>query len=288
VINATGAWVDDTLRKLHIDDRKLIAGTKGTHLFTWNRQLADLLGGRGIYFEADDRRLIFLLPLVGGTFIGTTDLRFEGDPATARAEPHEIEYLLAAANELLSGISLSLDDVDWHCCGVRPLPHVQPSPVSGLQSPASITRRHWLHEHPNTEVPFWSVIGGKLTTCRSLAEETVEIVLARWDRVPNVTSRERPIPDTVDDCHAWKSPDGTRDATFVHQVIETEWATTLGDLVERRLMLLYDPGVTRDDLKFLAGRLVDAEKLDKCQMDSAVENCERRLKEHFGLTLKSS
>lgn len=278
IINATGAWVDATLAKLHVPERRLIAGTKGTHLFTWNTSLCNRLGDRGIYFEAADGRPIFVIGLLGGTLIGTTDLPFEGDPATARAEPREVEYLLDSVHDVFPDANITPVDVAWHCCGVRPLPYVDAA------SPAAITRRHWLHDHAGTPVPLYSVIGGKLTTCRSLAEETVQTVLGKWES----TSRERPILEPAGADFGPHISDVLRDEAAVRRVIDSEWVTTLGDLVERRLMLLYHQSLSRADLQFLADVLADAGKIAAGQKDAEIERCERRLREHFGLRLERS
>ena len=76
---------------------------------------------------------------------------------------------------LLPQVKLSKADVDMHYSGVRPLPYV------GDATPASVTRRHSLTENPEAPFPFYSIIGGKLTTCRSLAEETPACCSDGWD-----------------------------------------------------------------------------------------------------------
>jgi glycerol-3-phosphate dehydrogenase len=65
-------------------------------------------------------------------------------------------------------------------------------------TPAAITRRHLLEEHSGGTSPFLSVIGGKLTTCRSLAEETAAKLLGRLGREARTTSRDRLIPGAED------------------------------------------------------------------------------------------
>lgn len=85
IINATGAWVDATLARLPVASRRLMGGTKGSHFLTFHQPLTELLGGRGVYTEARDGRPVFLLPLGAGTLVGTTDIPFSGDPATAVA-----------------------------------------------------------------------------------------------------------------------------------------------------------------------------------------------------------
>lgn len=188
VINATGAWVDDTLRRLHVSSPRLMGGTKGSHILTHHRGLLESLAGRGVYAEAADGRPVFLLPFGEGTLIGTTDLPFEQPPETAVAAEEEIAYLLQAANGVFPRLGLAREDVSLHYSGVRPLP------FADAAQPAAITRRHFLKEHPEATVPLYSVIGGKLTTCRSLAEETAAKVLSRLGREVLATTQTRPIP----------------------------------------------------------------------------------------------
>ncbi len=169
IVNATGAWVDHTLQSLHVPSKRLMGGTKGSHFVTSNSRLQQLLAGRAVYTEAGDGRPIFILPFdlpfLRGTLIGTTDVPFVDDPATAVPTPHELEYLVAAVNEVFPDLALTTADIDLHYAGVRPLPY------SDASTPGAVSRRHWMEPNPNCEVPLYSIIGGKLTTCRSLAEE---------------------------------------------------------------------------------------------------------------------
>jgi len=323
IVNATGAWVDATLQRLAINERRLMAGTKGSHLLSSNARLREALAGQGIYAEADDGRPVFLLPFGDSTLVGTTDLPYSGDPANAVASDEEIDYLLATVNEILPAAQLTRADVDLHYSGVRPLPYV------GSETPGAVTRRHWLQEHHNTPVPLYSVIGGKLTTCRSLAEQTVATLCQRLGRQPTATSRDRVVPGgenypaspdqlaaelarlaerfklPLTSIHSLWALFGTRTESVlaaldpqplatdlvpdtdlprsvVRWVIEHEFVARLGDLVERRLMLLYDPRLSRRALRALAELLNQAGKLPAAQIDGEVDAAIARLRDHFG------
>ncbi|MGH7193491.1 MAG: glycerol-3-phosphate dehydrogenase/oxidase, partial [Candidatus Saccharimonadales bacterium] len=279
VINATGAWVDATLRQLHASSPPLMGGTKGSHLITFHAGLRVALGDAGIYAEAADGRPVFILPLGEAALVGTTDLPYLGDPADAVATDAEVDYLVAAVNQVLPGVRLTRDDVEFHYCGVRPLPH------ANIDRPAAITRRHWLEEHTGSAVPLYSVIGGKLTTCRSLAELSARTIRRRLGLTGDApTSRDRSVPGaegypsdrssleaawrSLAETHGWSvaqvraiwqlrgtqtgpilaelAPDDRASlqgvdlpVEFVRWVIGHEWVRRLDDLVERRLMLLY-------------------------------------------------
>ena len=90
IVNATGAWGDRTLESLGLHEKQLFAGTKGSHLFTAHPPIIDALGKNGIYAEADDGRLVFILPCAGGVLIGTTDEPFADDPGNAVSTSDEI------------------------------------------------------------------------------------------------------------------------------------------------------------------------------------------------------
>jgi glycerol-3-phosphate dehydrogenase len=188
IINATGAWVDLTLSELGVPSKKLLGGTKGSHFVTFQRELVELLDGNGVYAEAADGRPVFILPFGEAVLVGTTDETFAGDPDTARATPAELRYLMAAVHEVFPQITLDDAGIELVYSGVRPLP------ATGPTTPAAITRRHWLEEHTSTDLPCYSIVGGKLTTCRSLAESAARTILARLGRPQRASSQERPLP----------------------------------------------------------------------------------------------
>jgi hypothetical protein len=72
---------------------------------------------------------------------------------------------------------------------------------------------------------------------------------------------------------------------FVRRVIRHEWVTRLSDLVERRLMLLYDQHTSLSTLSHLAGLLVEEGKLEAGREEEEIAQCRRRLADHFGRTL---
>lgn len=170
VINAAGPWVDRLLDETQIKSERLIGGTKGSHV------VVGAFAGApesAVYLEAvSDRRPFFIIPWDGNYLIGTTDVRFEGDPDEVSAEEWEIEYLLSETNRAFPSAALNRERVLYTYAGVRPLP------FTTNHSERSITRRHFLREHSQFK-NLVSVVGGKLTTYRSLAEECVDLVLRK-------------------------------------------------------------------------------------------------------------
>src|SRR5690606_1918904 len=108
--------------------------------------------------------------------IGTTDVKFDGPPESAHATDEEIGYLIDSTNEILPGAKLERSDIAFHYSAVRPLPYVD------AKTTAAITRRHSFVEHAAAGVPVISIVGGKLTTMRSLAEQAAADVLEHLGR----------------------------------------------------------------------------------------------------------
>ena len=154
---------------------RLNGGTKGSHL------IVDPFPGAPtdvVYYESRlDGRLVLIIPWAGRYMIGTTDIRFDEDPDNARCDIGEVDYLLGEVNSLIPQAKLTLDDVLYTFSGVRPLPYVPDKAES------SVPRSHVLHDHSATGLPgLVTVVGGKLTTYRQLAEDAVDDAFARLGR----------------------------------------------------------------------------------------------------------
>ncbi len=184
VINAAGPWVDELLGP----NERLIGGTKGSHIV-----VARFPGApeTAIYLEAvSDARPFFVIPWNGNYLIGTTDVRFEDDPDRVCSELWEVDYLLAETNRAFPAAGLTRERVLYTYSGVRPLP------FTTNEDEQKITRRHFLREHPQFK-NLISVVGGKLTTYRSLAEECVDRIVGD-KRSGRCRSAEVPLPGAVD------------------------------------------------------------------------------------------
>ena len=167
VVNAAGPWVDELLQTTG-NTTRLIGGTKGSHIVVGPFRGA--FASTAVYVEAkSDGRPIFIIPWNGNYLIGTTDIHFSGDPGEVRCTDSEADYLLAETNRVLPEANLTRADVLFTYSGVRPLP------FTNEKDEQRITRRHFIRQHPDLE-NFCSLVGGKLTTYRQLAEECVDLV----------------------------------------------------------------------------------------------------------------
>lgn len=187
VVNAAGPWVDQVLATTAKASPRLIGGTKGSHIVVGPFKGAPK---DAFYVEAAaDGRPFFIIPWNGQYLIGTTDIRYGADLGEIRASREEVDYLLSETNRVFPAAQLGSDDIHYAYAGVRPLPHRQKGPES------SITRRHIIRRNRKIARGLISIIGGKLTTYRNLAEQTVDRVgkmLGR--RLPDCRTRDTLLP----------------------------------------------------------------------------------------------
>jgi glycerol-3-phosphate dehydrogenase len=121
-------------------------------------------------FQAEDRRVVFAIPYEGRfTLIGTTDVEFEGDPARVAIDDAEVAYLCACVSRYFER-RVEPSDVVWTYAGVRPL-------LEDEASDASAVTRDYTLAVDSVGAPRLTVLGGKITTFRLLAEEAVERLL---------------------------------------------------------------------------------------------------------------
>ena len=166
VVNAGGPWVDEVLATADSAQTRFIGGTKGSHIVVGRFEGAP---EDAYYVEAAaDGRPFFIIPWNGLYLIGTTDIRYDGDLNHVRASDAEVDYLLDETNRVFPAAGLTRKSVHYAYSGVRPLPRREKGPEG------AITRKHIIR--PNREIArgLFSIIGGKLTTYRNLAEQAVD------------------------------------------------------------------------------------------------------------------
>jgi glycerol-3-phosphate dehydrogenase len=162
LVNAAGPWVEEVLHKgLGIRARGHVRLVQGSHIVT--RKLFD--HDRAYIFQNPDGRVVFAIPYEGDfTLIGTTDRDYAGDPGAVAATTEEVAYLCDTVGASFKR-PVTAADVVWAYSGVRPL-------FDDGASEAKIASRDYVLELDATggAAPVLSVIGGKITTYRRLAE----------------------------------------------------------------------------------------------------------------------
>jgi glycerol-3-phosphate dehydrogenase len=183
LVNASGCWVESVRRAVGLPDDDRLRLVKGSHIVV--PRLYD--GEQAYLLQNPDRRVVFAIPYEGRlTLIGTTDVPYDGELADVRICDAEIDYLCESVNRYFMR-RITASDVVWHYSGVRALHN------EGASSAQSATREYDLElERPGGAAPLVTVIGGKISTYRSLAEAAlrkleplVGALRAPWtDRAP--------------------------------------------------------------------------------------------------------
>ena len=168
LVNATGAWVNDLLQRVQITPRQRLRLVQGSHLIL--RRLYE--GEHAYLLQSPDRRVVFMIPFEKDfTLVGTTDVPYEGDPASPCIAAAERDYLLDCLNRFLR-TPVTTADIRGSYSGVRPL---YDSGEGG--SAQQVSRDYHLElQHGERGAPVLSVYGGKITTYRRLAEHALGLL----------------------------------------------------------------------------------------------------------------
>jgi glycerol-3-phosphate dehydrogenase len=165
VVNATGAWTDELRRMDDPGAHAMIRASQGIHLVLERRFLP---GDAAIMVpRTDDGRVLFAVPWHGRVLVGTTDTPVERIEAEPRPLPEEVEFLLQHAARYLTEDPAPADVLSVFA-GVRPL-----VAGGGSDDTASLSRDHTLQISSSGLV---TITGGKWTTYRRMAEDTVDHV----------------------------------------------------------------------------------------------------------------
>lgn len=190
VVNATGAWIDQLNQTLSpLETRKLIGGTKGSHLIIDNPALLAELDGEMVYFENKEGRVCIMFPWYGKVLVGSTDIRVD-DPDSVVCEADEQAYILESLRFVFPAVHVQAEEVLYTFCGVRPLP-ASDAAVNG-----QISRNHSLQLlPPDSQRDFTTLclVGGKWTTFRRFGEEAADRVLRLLGQTRTVSSAELAI-----------------------------------------------------------------------------------------------
>ena len=186
VINAAGVWADDVRALAEAIHPDSIRPAKGVHITVpWLKVRNDIAV---VIPVPKDKRSLFVVPWgrrSDGTFdhayIGTTDTDYDGDINDPQCTQDDIDYILRAVNFSLT-TDISPADITGVWAGLRPL-------VKAVEAgrTADLSRRHSIRSN---DAGVISVTGGKLTTYREMAEDTVDTAVAALGRRSRcVTSR---------------------------------------------------------------------------------------------------
>ncbi|MBA2608896.1 MAG: glycerol-3-phosphate dehydrogenase/oxidase [Actinobacteria bacterium] len=180
VINATGVWADHIQRLDGSAEPVRIRPAKGVHVTVRREKVpADIAV---VVNVPGDRRSIFVVPWGDHVYLGTTDTDYDGPIENPVCTPEDVTYLLSAINAATTE-TLTEADVVGTWAGLRPL-------VADAKSTrtADLSRRHTVTTSPAGVI---TVTGGKLTTYRAMAEDTVDVAVKALKRGAKRTQTKR-------------------------------------------------------------------------------------------------
>lgn len=162
IVNASGPWTDLTNEALGRATRYM-GGTKGSHIVLDHPELLDATGGREIFFEHSDGRIVLIYPLKGRVMVGTTDI--DADPREpAVCTDAEIDYFFELVSHVFPSIAVERSQIVYSFSGIRPLPRHDDT------NPGFVSRDYRIEQGWLGGVRTLSLVGGKWTTFRALAE----------------------------------------------------------------------------------------------------------------------
>ncbi|MCB0406763.1 MAG: glycerol-3-phosphate dehydrogenase/oxidase [Bdellovibrionales bacterium] len=169
IVSTVGPWTDDVAEHMLGEWKEIMRPSKGIHL-TFSRQRFPLK--EAVVMAADQqKRVIFGIPRHEMVIVGTTDTDFKNNPSLVKSDAEDVEYLLKITNQYFPGAHLKKSDIIASYSGVRPLVADNSATESGT------SREHVIISHPRN-ITF--VAGGKYTTYRAMAEDTVRAALSHF------------------------------------------------------------------------------------------------------------
>lgn len=164
VVSAAGVFADEVSRLDNKDAKQMLDLSSGTHIILDKKYLPT---DEGLMIpKTEDGRVLFILPWMGKCLVGTTD-----DPTKLETHPkvrdQDIEYILRHL-KIYFDLEIDKSEILSSWCGIRPL--VMPEEN---QDTSNIVREHEIRE---SDAGLISIIGGKWTTYRKMAEHLVDYI----------------------------------------------------------------------------------------------------------------
>ncbi|RKR30056.1 glycerol-3-phosphate dehydrogenase/oxidase [Arthrobacter oryzae] len=201
IVNTTGAWVDLTNEAMGAAS-SFMGGTKGSHIVLDHPELLAACNGREIFFEHTDGRIVLIYPMGDRVLVGTTDV--DADMAQdAVCTEAEIDYFFDLIGHVFPDIAVDRGQIVYTFSGVRPLPK------HDATQPGFVSRDYRIERRAAAGGAVLSLVGGKWTTFRALAEHLSNDVLAELGMERKLSTSKLAIgggagfPDSEDGVQRW-------------------------------------------------------------------------------------
>ncbi|MCA9048073.1 MAG: glycerol-3-phosphate dehydrogenase/oxidase [Planctomycetaceae bacterium] len=252
IINATGPWAD---RIPHSGVHLRLS--KGVHIVLHHSRLP--VSQAVVITEG--RRILFVIPWSDRVIVGTTDTDYYAAPEEVRVEADDLSYLLETLRRFFPEAEIGSRDIITSWAGLRPLVAEKDG------APSDISRAHQI---TSPEPGWWDVAGGKLTTYRLMAQQTVNEIVRFLNVVvsPCRTAEEPLLPAVAEN----KSPDGPVapgaefsridpapwSAEAVRHFVTQEWAVHAEDVLLRRSGWQNHDRLSRDQVEQVVTWMAEA------------------------------
>ncbi|MDQ1113178.1 glycerol-3-phosphate dehydrogenase [Microbacterium testaceum] len=254
ILNTAGPWTDLANSAMGLDTT-FMGGTKGSHIVLDNPELLAATGGREIFFEHSDGRIVLIYPLKDRVLVGTTDI--DADPAKpVVCTDDEIEYFFDLIGHVFPSIGVDRSQIVYTFSGIRPLPRHDDT------APGFVSRDYRIVEDEIAGVPAMSLVGGKWTTFRALAEHLSMKTLQKLRRPHRVSTQGLPIgggagfPTTPEQRRRWiAARTNAHSAALVEAMLErygTRADAVLAALPAEPTPVPDAAGYYREELAFIA------------------------------------
>ncbi|MGC3872917.1 glycerol-3-phosphate dehydrogenase [Halomonas sp. GXIMD04776] len=220
LVNAAGPWVESFIRdQVQRPSRYGIRMIQGSHVVVPRINTDE----RAYILQNKDGRIVFVLPYENDfSLLGTTDVRYTGDPSAVKASDDEIAYILDVVNAHFK-IQLHSSDVVTRFSGVRPLCDDESA------EPSAMTRDYTL-DLDRQGAPLLSVFGGKITTYRKLAEAVLEELSPMLPAMGNPWTARALLPGGDIDTQADFTRRLLRDYPYLGEKRARRFASSYGSL----------------------------------------------------------
>ena len=167
VINATGVFAEEIIRMDQPEIKKMIQPSQGVHIVLEKRFLK---GKHAILIpQTSDGRVLFAVPWKNYVVVGTTDTQIKSSSAEPKALAQEVDFILKNASKYMTN-KPKRDDIKSVFAGLRPL-----AATSNKKSTKEVSRSHKIDISPSGLI---SVLGGKWTTYRKIAEDAIDAAIS--------------------------------------------------------------------------------------------------------------
>ncbi len=166
VLATAGPWTDQVLLKDSTKNQTCLRPTKGVHIL-YKGTISD----RAFLLQSSsDKRIFFVIPFKGNTLIGTTDTDYKGRPDDVQVGQEDVTYLLKEAARVFPQVEFKKENIITTFAGLRPLAYER-------GQPSKVSRKHIIDK---TFSGLWYLVGGKYTTYRAIALESIAKILPEF------------------------------------------------------------------------------------------------------------